>query len=58
MLIGFYYLTILILLKIKKISDVRISIFAICPYYGTYSIISKDQSSYSFNAGDTVDAHQ
>ncbi len=51
---------------IKEFDAVRISVFATCPYYGTTAIISNDYSiparllgsSYSFNTGNSTDAHQ
>lgn len=54
-----------IITKIKGCSDIKVSIFANCPYYGTSIVTSivyniKDDllsSDYSFNTGNTVDAH-
>ena len=51
---------------IKNFKFVRISAFVSCPYYSTSAVISKNyqistkllDSSYSFNTGNSVDAHR
>jgi hypothetical protein len=50
---------------VKQFDFVRISVFATCPYYGTTAIVSNDfkistkllNNSYSFNTGNSIDAH-